>query len=98
LTRIFIELQASLDIEEAARWYEAQRSGLGIEFVLEADFAIERIQENPKLYLQLYRGIRRVLLHRFPYAIYFFANDTETRVLAVLHQARSDKTIGKKLL
>lgn len=39
MTRIFIELQASLDIEEAARWYEAQRSGLGIEFVLEADFA-----------------------------------------------------------
>jgi len=98
LTGIVIELQASLDTEEAARWYEAQRTGLGVEFVLEADIAIERIQKNPKLYLQSYHGIRRVLLHRFPYAIYFVTNDTETRILAVLHQARSDETIGLRLL
>ncbi len=98
MTAIVIDLQASLETEEAARWYEAQRIGLGVEFVLEADSAIERIQENPKLYIQSYRGIRRVLLHRFPYAIYFVANDTETRVLAVLHQARSDETIDLRLL
>jgi len=52
LTDVVIKSQASLDIEEAARWYEAQQTGLGVEFVLEVDIAIKRIQENPKLYLQ----------------------------------------------
>lgn len=98
MTDIVIEPQASLEIEEAAIWYETQRSGLGVEFVLETDFAIDRIQENPKLYIQIYRGIRRVLLHRFPYAIYFIANDKEIRILAVLHQALSSETIGLRLL
>lgn len=98
MTDIVIESQASLDTEEAARWYETQQTGLGVEFVLEVDITIERIEENPKLYLQSYRDIRRVLLHRFPYAIYFVTDDTETRILAVLHQARSDETIGLRLL
>jgi len=98
LTDIIIEPQASLEIEEAAIWYETQRSGLGVDFVLETDFAIERIQKYPKLYIEIYGGIRRVLLHRFPYAIYFIANDKETRILAVLHQALSEETIGLRLL
>ena len=52
MTRIVIEPPASLDIKEAARWYENQLAGLGVEFVLEADFAIKRVQKNPKLYPQ----------------------------------------------
>jgi len=98
LTNIVIEPQAALDIEEAARWYEKQLPRLGVEFVSETDFAIEKIQINPKLYLQSYRCVRRVLLRRFPYAMYFVANDTEIRILAVLHQVRSDKTVNLRLL
>jgi len=98
LTTIVIEPQASLDIEGAARWYEAQLTGLGVEFILEVDFAIEKIQNNPKLYLQSYLSARRALLRRFPYAIYFLDNHTEIRILAVLHQVRSDDTVELRLL
>jgi plasmid stabilization system protein ParE len=98
LTSIVIEPQASLDIEEAASWYETQLIGLGVEFILEIDFAIEKIQNNPKLYLQSYRFARRALLRRFPYAIYYVFNHLEIRILAVLHQVRSDKTIKLRLL
>ena len=34
MTSIVIEPQASLDIEEAASWYETQLIGLGVEFIL----------------------------------------------------------------
>jgi plasmid stabilization system protein ParE len=98
LIDIVIEPQASLDIEEAARWYENQLIGLGVEFVLEVDCTIEKIQNNPKLYLQSYRTARRALLHRFPYAIYFVVNDRAIHILAVLHQVRSDKKVNLRLL
>ena len=97
MTTLVIEPQASLDIEEAAKWYENQLEGLGFDFVIETDFAIERVQKHPKLYPQSYRDVRRVLLRRFPYAMYFVINDAEICVLAVLHQVRSDKTIGLHL-
>jgi toxin ParE1/3/4 len=98
LTNIVIEPQASLDIEEAARWYENQLIGLGVQLVLEVDCTIEKVQNNPKLYLQSYRNARRALLRQFPYAIYYVANDTEIRILAVLHQVRSDKNVNLRLL
>jgi plasmid stabilization system protein ParE len=98
LTSIVIEPQACLDIEEAARWYESQLVGLGVEFVLEVDFAIKRVKKNPKLYLESYRPSRRALLRRFPYAMYYVINDIEIHILAVLHQALSDESVILRLL
>ena len=93
MIRTVIEPQAPSDIMEAAEWYETQLPGLGVEFVLEVNRAIEKVQENSRLYYQVYRGVRRVLSRRFPYAIYYLLNEAEIRILAVLHQSRSDETI-----
>ena len=97
MIRTVIEPQASSDIMEAAEWYETQLIGLGVEFVLEVNRAIEKVQENPRFYYQVYRGVRRVLSRRFPYAIYYLLNETEVRILAVLHQSRSDETVVSRL-
>jgi len=44
VTRRFrTEPEASLELEEAAQWYEQRRSGLGIEFLEEIDRALEFI-------------------------------------------------------
>ena len=98
MTTLVIEPQASLDIEETAKWYENQLAGLGVSFVLEVDSAIKRVKKNPMLYPQVHRLARRALLHRFPYAMYFVINNSETRILAVLHQVRSDKAVNLRLL
>jgi plasmid stabilization system protein ParE len=89
LNRIRIQPQAAADAEEAAGWYEAQRLGLGVEFALELDAAIERAAESPDLYAPQYRDARRVLLRRFPYAVYFLFEDAGVEVFAVLHQHRT---------
>ena len=98
MTSVVIDPQAILDIEEAARWYENQLYGLGVDFVLEADFAINRVQKNPLLYAQSYRTVRRVLFRRFPYAMYFVIHDKEIIIVAVLHQVRSDESVTLRLL
>jgi plasmid stabilization system protein ParE len=63
-----------------------RRLGLGIEFVLELDAAIERAAESPKMYALRYREARRVLLRRFPYAVYFVYEGEVLEVFAILHQ------------
>lgn len=74
---------------EAASWYECQRPDLGIEFIFEIDAAIDRAAESPEIYEELYLGIRRVLLRRFPYAVYFLFEPDVVDVIAVLHQHQS---------
>ncbi len=85
---VHIQPWASADADEAAAWYEAQRLGLGIEFILELDAAIERAAESPESYVLQYREARRVLLRRFPYAVYFVFESGVIEVFAVLHQQR----------
>ena len=49
MTRRFrTEPEASLELEEAAQWYEQRRSGLGIEFLEEIDRALEFIARFPE--------------------------------------------------
>jgi plasmid stabilization system protein ParE len=97
LISLFVEPSALSDIEEASAWYETQRPGLGIEFVLELDKSLEKIQANSAAYRIVYLRYHRLLLRRFPYAVYFLLEDGEARVQAVLHQRRSKARVASRL-
>ena len=89
MKRVNVQPEAEAEVREAASWYESQRPGLGLEFLLELDAAIERAAESPSAYAPQYARVRRVLSRRFPYAIYFVYEGGVIEVLAVLHQHRA---------
>jgi plasmid stabilization system protein ParE len=79
---------AKTDIEREARWYDAQRPGLGADFVDEVKRVIGVIAANP-----LRHGIRfgnwcRANLRRFPHAVFYQVIDDQPVVFAVLHAKR----------
>jgi plasmid stabilization system protein ParE len=82
------EPRADLDIEAAFVWYENERPGLGLEFLDELRAAYHRIANGPLGYQDLRSGIRRALLRRFPYAVYFVVDEDVVIVIAVLHVSR----------
>lgn len=86
--RLVSEPRADLDIEAAFQWHEKEQSGLGVEFLDELRATYGRIVEGPFKYQHLRSGIRRALLRRFPYAVYFAVEETVIVVLAVLHASR----------
>ena len=69
--RLISEPPVDLDVEAAFEWYENERPGLGVEFLDELRAAYNRIADGPLKYQELRGGIRRALLRRFPYAVYF---------------------------
>ena len=85
--------EARLDLEAAARWYEAQEPGLGRRLLEEVRQAFRRIQGSPEAYGSGYRNTRRALIRRFPYGvIYLLVPERNTIVvLAVLHCGRDPK-------
>ena len=84
---IIIRPEAVDDIFSAYDWYEEQQLGLGAEFAQELSNNMDLIIELPKMYSELYRGIRRALLKRFPFGVYYLVNEETNIVLAVLHLA-----------
>ena len=59
--------KAKDDLLIAFQWYEAQRRGLGLEFLDCVEAKIETIEQMPKLYAEQHLNFRRVLVRRFPF-------------------------------
>lgn len=89
--RLIVRPKAELDIG-AAIWYEHERPGLGDRFLDELDELFERIERSPLLFPETENGVRRGLMRRFPYGVYFVIGSRRTVVLAVLHLHRQPST------
>lgn len=86
--RLIVQPQSELDIAAAAVWYEDQQSGLGTRFLHELSLVFQRIQQNPFEFPRVGNDVRRALLRRYPFGVYFLAKPSDVKVLAVLHLHR----------
>jgi toxin ParE1/3/4 len=78
---------ASADLRAAHDWYEQRSPGLGKDFIRMVDVAFAGIVRKPDLFPPMHRGLRRVLVRRFPYAVFYRIDSDAIRVVAVLHTA-----------
>jgi plasmid stabilization system protein ParE len=90
---LVVRQEARRDVRETAAWYEDQKAGLAARFIDELDDLLQRIAENPAQFPRMSPEVRRGLLHRFPYAVYFTPGDGDAvDIIAVLHQHRDPDT------
>ena len=85
---VLVRGQAKRDLRQAAKWYEKRLSGLGREFVSEVETVIERIGENPLMYQPVHRDVRRAVVHRFPYGVFYHIEQNDIIVFAIIHLNR----------
>ena len=79
---------ASAEFIEASAWYESKRVGLALEFMAEIDRCVSLASEHPFQCAVVRADIRRVVANRFPYIVYFRAEEHRIVVLAVFHGSR----------
>jgi len=89
--------EAESDLAEAYDYYEGPIPGLGDEFVATLEQQLERVVENPAQYQEIHRGVRRAVMRRFPYAVFYIGEQNAVVVLAVEHQARDPKHWKQRL-
>ena len=85
---LLIRRQAKSDLRQAARRHEGQSPGLGREFVTEVEAALNRLVENPLQYQAIYREVRRVIPHKFPYGVFYRIEQDSIVVFAIVHLHR----------
>ena len=89
---LLLTAEAEADVEEAFRWYEDQRPGLGTTFQHALDVAFLAVESRPATYPVIYRDTRRFLLPKFPYAIYYRVLEERIVVVGCLHAKRHPRT------
>jgi len=95
--QVLVRPEAKQDIRTAKAWYGKISPQLGRDFTTMLSEAIARIRERPLELPIVHRTFRRILLHRFPYALFFDATANDRIVIvAVLHQARDPQLLQSR--
>jgi len=94
---LILRLEAEQDLSAAFQWYEGRRIGLGHDFLLQVDAGFRFLERTPLVFPEIYRGIRRHLIKRFPYKIYYLVEETTVVILAVVYGGRDPQWIRKRL-
>jgi plasmid stabilization system protein ParE len=76
------------EFDDAFSWYEEQAVGLGFEFLDELDQSLRLIASYPQLQPLVDKQVRRCLVNRFPYGIFYGVADSIIIVVAVAHLKR----------
>ena len=77
------------ELREIIRYYNDCSAGLGSDFLNEFEKQVLNIASNPLQWVEIEHGVRRALLRRFPYTIYYRVVSKDLlRVTVVKHQRR----------
>jgi plasmid stabilization system protein ParE len=88
INEIFVQRKAQFEVQEIFNYYEQKSEGLGFEFMRSLDAALQSVKRNPLAYQIVYKKSRRVLLRKFPYALFYFIEESRVVVIACFNQKR----------
>lgn len=89
--KLTLRKEAEFDIEEQFEFFEEKRRGLGHDFLLCVEEALDKLQRNPLIYRKIHKELRRIPITRFPLRIFYLVQNQNIIVTALLH-ARKDPT------
>jgi len=69
------------DLAAAFGYYEQQTEGLGERFLAAVDSVFDAIERYPQMFAQVHGEVRRALVSRFPYAVFYRVESKRVVVL-----------------
>ncbi len=79
---------AEEEMTEASVFYEAASVGLGSDFLDDVQRVVDGLREHPGSGIAVVQGLRRALLHRFPFSLIYSIETDAILIVAVAHQRR----------
>lgn len=94
---IFFRSEAKHDVQQAYYYYEECSKGLGDEFIRSLDATFSLIQRNPEIFQTIHKNLRRGLIRRFPYGIFYIVEEKRIVIIAVMHLKRNIKHVKDRI-
>ena len=79
---------AQSDLAGTFDWYEEQRSGLGEELLSAVQSTFKSIGRYLEMFASVRGAVRRAMISKFPFAMFYLVEPKRVVVLRVLHTAR----------
>lgn len=87
--QIIVRPEAEAEVRQAFDWYETQSKGLGLEFLRAVEACLSAVSRNPFAYTVIkVPNVRRAVIRKFPYALFYLVDDDAIVVIAVFNMKR----------
>lgn len=87
-SKLIVKPAAQLEFDEAVDWYCKQSPQLATKLTLEVHRVFESICKQPEIFGLVSKNVRFARTHTFSYAIYFYVEESQVFVIAILHTSR----------
>ena len=88
---------ADADFQEVFNRFEDYREGFGVEFMMVIDAYLARIAAFPEIAPIYFEDIRRQVMQKFPYGIFYQPQPTRILVTAILDLRQDERQILRRL-
>ena len=93
--RVEVTPEADADITEAYSWYRGRGLGLGEEFLRSLDACLDEVARFPDSNPVVHHSLRRALIRRFPYCVFYLVQLNRVVVIGLFH-ARRDPGVWQR--
>jgi plasmid stabilization system protein ParE len=83
--------EAETEMEEAYETLAAVREQLARAFVAIVDAKLQLLSINPKIHQKVFGEVRRAVLKKFKYVIYYYVEGNDLVVISVFHGNRDPR-------
>jgi len=88
---------ADSDLQDVFNRFEDYREGFGVEFMAVVDAYLVRIAAFPKIAPVYIANVRRQVIRRFPYGIFYEPHPTRVLIVAILDLRQDEERILQRL-
>lgn len=96
ILKILFHKEAEADFYSAFNYYSEIYPELGEKFINSINTTLEQVQLLPTAYPQVFRGIRKAVVAKFPYVILYKENNETIIVFAIFHTGRKIDQVTKR--
>src|SRR6218665_1437869 len=86
--------EAEADVVDAYAWYEARVPGLGEEYLRCVEACVTSVCRNPNAHPVAIDSFRGALVRRFPFKVFYEADDDVVVIYAVFHCSQNPENGG----
>ncbi len=85
---VILRPEARREYDDAFDFYESRRAGLGPRFAVRVNEVLTRIGKTPRMHALVRGDVRKAVVTKFPFCVYYRELADRVEVISVFHTSR----------
>ena len=89
--------EAEVDFDKSYKFYSEDSPKVADTFFKQINLGFDIIKQNPKSFLLAHKDIRKYVVKKFPFVIYYRIVHTVIQVIAIFHTSRNPEIWNERI-